>query len=98
MADQISRGELRVLYCPTGEMVADFFTKPLQGALFWCMRNAILNIPDEDDPGLLRASPSTKTLNGGPETGTTPTWDHRSVLKHTVGGRTYASVAKGSFE
>jgi hypothetical protein len=32
-------------YCPTGDMVADFFTKPLQGSLFRKVRTIILNIP-----------------------------------------------------
>jgi hypothetical protein len=29
-----------------GEMVADFFTKPLQGSLFWKSQKIILNLPD----------------------------------------------------
>ena len=32
------------------EMVADHFTKPLQGALFRQLRDAILNIAPEDGP------------------------------------------------
>ena len=31
VADRIKAGELRVEYCSTDEMVADFFTKTLQG-------------------------------------------------------------------
>ena len=34
LSDRIANGELRVEYCPTDEMVADYFTKPLQGAKF----------------------------------------------------------------
>ena len=34
LADQIAAGELKGEYCPTGEILADFFTKPLQGSLF----------------------------------------------------------------
>ena len=30
--DRIKNGEVSVLWCPTGEMVGDFATKPLQGA------------------------------------------------------------------
>jgi hypothetical protein len=29
--------------CPTGEMIADLFTKPLQGAMFQKFRNFIMN-------------------------------------------------------
>ena len=34
-------------YCPTGDMVADFFTKPLQGSLFRKLRKIILNLTEE---------------------------------------------------
>jgi hypothetical protein len=34
VADHIANGEVKVEYCPTGNMLADFFTKPLQGSIF----------------------------------------------------------------
>ena len=34
LADRIKNNEFAVKYCPTEMMVADFFTKPLQGNLF----------------------------------------------------------------
>jgi len=37
-----------VEYCPTLEMIADFFTKPLQGALFHKFRNTVLGIKERD--------------------------------------------------
>ena len=49
IADRISNDEVRVEYCPTGDMVADFFTKPLQGSLFRKMSNAIMNIEGGSD-------------------------------------------------
>jgi hypothetical protein len=42
--DKIDCGELRIEHCPTDKMVADFFTKPLQGTLFRKMRDYIMNI------------------------------------------------------
>ena len=42
--DRIKAGELKVEYCPTGDMIADFFTKPLQGSTFRKFRDMILNI------------------------------------------------------
>jgi hypothetical protein len=48
VTDRIAAGELSVEYCPTGEMLADFFTKPLQGALFRKFRNRILNLTEEE--------------------------------------------------
>jgi hypothetical protein len=41
--DRVEDGNMRIEYCPTGEMVADFFTKPLQGSLFRKLRGIILN-------------------------------------------------------
>jgi hypothetical protein len=32
--DRVDAGEVEVVYCPTEDMRADFFTKPLQGKLF----------------------------------------------------------------
>ena len=34
VTDCIKANDLSIKYCPTEEMVADYFTKPLQGALF----------------------------------------------------------------
>jgi hypothetical protein len=39
VTDRIAGKEVSVKYCPTGEMVSDFFTKPLQGALFTKLHN-----------------------------------------------------------
>jgi Reverse transcriptase (RNA-dependent DNA polymerase)/Zinc knuckle len=40
--DRIASGGLRVVHCPTSVMLADFYTKPLQGALFKRFRAVIL--------------------------------------------------------
>jgi hypothetical protein len=34
VTDRVAKQELNVEWCPTGDMIADFMTKPLQGALF----------------------------------------------------------------
>jgi hypothetical protein len=46
VADRVKSNEVSIEYCPTEEMDADFFTKPLQGSLFRKFRNRILNIKD----------------------------------------------------
>jgi len=43
---QNKKGEVKVAFCPTANMLADFFTKPLQGSTFKRMRSIILNMPD----------------------------------------------------
>ena len=43
ITDNVRRGTAKVEYCPTEQMVADFFTKPLQGSLFRKFRSIILN-------------------------------------------------------
>jgi hypothetical protein len=34
VANQVSKGDLSVVWCPTDEVIADFLTKPLQGKAF----------------------------------------------------------------
>ena len=66
--DRIEAKEVRVEYCPTADMLGDFFSKPLQGALFTKFRNIIMNVPSsinlfQDDHSPLSSK------------------DHRSVLE-----------------
>jgi hypothetical protein len=42
--DRITSGETNLIHCPTGIMIADFFTKPLQGLLFEKFRDIIMGI------------------------------------------------------
>ena len=48
ITDRINQKEISVEYCFTGEMVANYFTKTLQGSLFSKFRNMILGIKEED--------------------------------------------------
>ena len=40
--DRIQKGEIHLAYCPTKQMVGDFFSKPLQGPLFRYFRNIVM--------------------------------------------------------
>ena len=42
--DLVDSKEVEVEYCLTERMVADFFTKPLQGALFLKFRDIIMRL------------------------------------------------------
>jgi hypothetical protein len=44
LTDQVQKGLIKIEYCPTGELIADFQTKPLQGILFEKFRRAIMGI------------------------------------------------------
>jgi hypothetical protein len=41
--DLLERGIVSIEHCTTEEMIADFFTKPIQGKKFQTMRDIILN-------------------------------------------------------
>ena len=40
--DRLNTENIKIEYCPTGQMIADFFTKPLQGNLFRNFRDLVL--------------------------------------------------------
>jgi hypothetical protein len=44
VADRASAGEIKMVYCPTEDMIADLFTKPLQGEAFRKLRDLLLNV------------------------------------------------------
>ena len=41
--DRVESKEINIQYCHTHDMIADFFTKPLQGKMFTDFRNIIMN-------------------------------------------------------
>jgi len=48
LTDRIKYKEVRIEYCSTGDMIADFMIKLLQGSIFIKFRNLILGICEED--------------------------------------------------
>lgn len=48
VTDRINADKMSIEYCPTEMMVADFYTKSLQGKLFRLFRSIILNLDDAD--------------------------------------------------
>jgi len=49
VTDNVANKKLRIDYCPTDNMIADFFTKPLNGSKFRRFRAFILGLPDVDN-------------------------------------------------
>jgi hypothetical protein len=48
ITDRIARKEDAIQYCPTKQMVADYFTKPLQGVLFYKFHDQIMGVVPMD--------------------------------------------------
>mgnify|MGYP005684874213 CR=1 FL=1 len=49
--DVVKRESIELIHCPTERMIADYYTKPLQGSLFKKMRNVLMGLapfPDEE--------------------------------------------------
>ena len=62
VTDNVKKGMVQIRYCPTGDMVADFFTKPLQGSLFKNFWDQILNLT-----GTPHGHTNATSGNGGQE-------------------------------
>ena len=54
---------MKVKYCPTEMMIADFYTKRLQGKLFRFFRNMTLNLNDENMQNIICAEKLTLMEN-----------------------------------
>jgi hypothetical protein len=44
VTDLVSRDEVQIIYCPTGDMIGDYMTKPLVGSKFKRFRDLIMNL------------------------------------------------------
>ncbi len=51
VTDRISKNEMRVDWCPTGDMTGDCLMKPTQGSLFRKFRDQIMGAVPAKDPG-----------------------------------------------
>jgi len=65
VTDKIKKGEVKIAYCPTQEMLGDFFTKPLQGTQFARMRSRILNMPSSSSTAVHRSVLKDAKINDG---------------------------------
>jgi hypothetical protein len=81
IADRVKSKEIRIEYCPTGIMVADYFTKALQGAIFGKLRDMIMGNTDIALPTDLIDTIANKT-NGIPVVLTQQ--ESRSVLNKKI--------------
>ena len=52
VTDQVKKSHLKVEFCPTQDILADFFTQPPQGALFIHMHEKILSLFVSTNPNI----------------------------------------------
>ena len=63
--DLVDKKQVRVLYCPTGLMLADFFTKPLQGKLFNFFSNIVMGYVSSHDAIVVNPEMKERIVNLG---------------------------------
>ena len=78
ITNQIAKGDLTVEWCPTREMVGDYMTKPLQGALFHKFHDQIIGMVSVQDPCTITPK---KKVNKILAPQLKKEWHHRSVLE-----------------
>jgi hypothetical protein len=73
ITDHSKRSDITIVHCPTSHMLADFFTKPLQGSLFRKFRAVLLGqehistLRDPSQPLGAKERVETENLNASPE-------------------------------
>jgi hypothetical protein len=78
ITDRIAKGEVKVEWCPTQEMVGDYMTKPLQGGLFRKFRDLIMGVHPAESAN------ATKSKKLGLTPSKSKERRHRSVLEQTA--------------
>ena len=58
ITDRVKKGYVSVVWCPTGDMIADYTTTPLQGYVFKKFRDQIMGVIPTIGPG-----PGKKAVN-----------------------------------
>jgi Reverse transcriptase (RNA-dependent DNA polymerase) len=67
LTDQIEKGNVEVKYCPTGDMIADYLSKPLQGKLFKKFRDEIMGSEYSESPASSESGRSVLDLPNLPK-------------------------------
>ena len=90
VGDRLEGEGMEVMYCPTESMLADYFTKPLQGALFRKLRRVIMGM----DPVSVLDGIDFSALSSKERVDNPPKEDHRFGDGRSD-KRSYANVLKG---
>ena len=74
ITNRVSKGNVSVVWCPTGDMTGDYATKPLQGKLFKKFRDQVMGVVPVQDPGPGKPKPKSSkkdTIKSKPKSGKT---------------------------
>ena len=97
--DRLDSENIQVKYCPTEKMLADFFTKPLQGSLFRKFRDVILgykHISELENESETIKSPACQERVGKSDSYKTVTGDEENSSLASGSARvTWADIVKG---
>jgi hypothetical protein len=69
ITESVKKEEVSVVWCPTGDMIGDFVTKPLQGALFREFRDQIMGVTPARHPGPGKTDSNVGKIKNKPEKG-----------------------------
>jgi hypothetical protein len=78
ISDIVGKEEVLVVWCPTGDTIGDYATKPLQGDLFWKFRDQIMGVTPAQD------QVPVKTDRGFGKTETSKTKPSKGKVKSLV--------------
>jgi hypothetical protein len=69
ITNRVKKEEVSVVWCPTGDIIGDFATKPLQGALFRKFRDKIMGVTPARDPGPGKTDSNVGKIKNKPKKG-----------------------------
>ena len=93
--DVLKRENIELVHCPTERMIADFYTKPLQGSLFRKLRDILMGLapfPEEERVAVCKKVSLEIDSSGN---GSEPVSREPSTINRNVKSVTYADVVRG---
>jgi hypothetical protein len=91
ITDRVKKEEVSVVWCPKGDMIGDFATKPLQGALFRKFRDQIMGVTPARGPGPGKTNSNVEKIKNKPKKGKAKRMvppGKKAVPQECVGSRT----------
>ena len=96
MKDRVETENITIVYCPTEEMLADFFTKPLQGALFQKFRRVLMGHAHVNTLSLSSSTPTEERVGEKRENEGTRNDEDTVVATNTANAKTEENGSLGS--